>query len=63
MSSPDDHDDERTGPQTPEEAEFLAAYRDLGDADRVLLWSALLTEWDRRPTPDEAPPKATERRR
>ncbi len=62
MSNPDDQRDERTGPLTDQERELLATYRDLDDADRVLLWSALLTELDRRPTPDEAPPEATERR-
>ncbi len=61
MSTPSD-DDSPLGLLTGQERDFLEAYRDLDDADRVLLWSALLTELDRRPTPDEAPPKATERR-
>ncbi len=30
-------------PETAEERDFLEAYLDLDDADRVLLWSALLT--------------------
>ncbi len=60
MSIPDD--DSPLGPLTDQERELLAAYRDLDDADRVLVWSALLTELDRRPTPDEAPPEAMERR-
>jgi len=55
-------DDSPLGPLTDQERELLAAYRDLDEADRVLLWSALLTEVDRRPTPDEAPPDAKERR-
>ncbi len=62
MTILENDDDARLGPQTDQERELLEAYRDLDDAGRVLLWSALLTELDRRPTPDEAPPKATERR-
>ncbi len=49
-------------PQTDDGAELLEAYRDLDDADRVQLWSALLTELDRRPTPDKEPSEAAERR-
>ncbi len=52
MSIPND-DDERTGPQTPEEAEFLAAYHDLDEAGRVLVWSTILTELGRRPASAE----------
>ncbi len=54
MSNPSD-DDVPRGPQTAEEAEFLAAYRDLDEADRVLLCSALLTLLDQQGVrlPDE----------
>ncbi len=53
MRLPDAHDSHPTAPQTAEEAEFVPAYRDLDEADRVLLWSALLTEVGRRPDPVE----------
>ncbi len=55
MRIPDDHGDQRTGPQTLEEAEFLAAYRALDEAGRVLVWCALLEREGRRsdPEPDE----------
>ncbi len=52
VSSPDDRDDERTGPQTPEEVEFLAAFRELDEPDRVLVWSTILTELGRRSGPE-----------
>ncbi|MDP9354999.1 MAG: hypothetical protein M3R02_06890 [Chloroflexota bacterium] len=47
MSIPDD-DDERTGHQTPEEAEFLEAYRELDDAGRA---------WLRRTSAGQPPPR------
>ncbi len=52
MSIPND-DDSPPGPQTPEEAEFLEAYRELDEADRVLVWSAILTELGRHADPAE----------
>ncbi len=51
MSIPDNQNDPLRGPRTPEEAEFLAAYRDLDEGARALLWSALLTEVGRRSAP------------
>lgn len=54
MINPDDHNDHRTGPQTPEEAEFLEAYRVLDEPDRVLVWCARLERSDRRSESDEA---------
>ncbi len=50
---PINHDDQPAGPQTPEKAEFLEAYRTLDEADRVLVWCALLERKGRRPEPDE----------
>ncbi len=48
------NDDSPLGPLTDQERELLEAYRDLDDADRVLAWSALLSELGRRPGPDES---------
>ena len=44
-------------PQTLEEAEFLAAYRELDEAGRVFLWSEVLAELGRRSDtePEEGP--------
>lgn len=53
VSSPDDDDDPRTGPLTDQEREFLEAFRELGEADRVLVWSAILTELGRHADPAE----------
>ncbi len=54
MSTPSDQPTPSPiGPQTLEEAEFLAAYRALDEADRVLVWCALLEREGRRPEPDE----------
>ncbi|MDP9472280.1 MAG: hypothetical protein M3Q71_16705 [Chloroflexota bacterium] len=40
MSSPDDHDDERTDPLTDQEAEFLEAYRELDESGQAwLTWA------------------------
>ncbi len=40
----DDHNDQITEPQPSGEAAFLAAYREVDEADRVLVWSAILTQ-------------------
>ncbi|MDP9358518.1 MAG: hypothetical protein M3R02_25175 [Chloroflexota bacterium] len=41
VSIPNDHDNERPGPQTPEEAEFLAASCDLDEAGQTWLQWAI----------------------
>ncbi len=45
-------------PATDQEWELLEAYRDLDEADRVLVWSTMLRELGRR-----ADPEAEERER
>lgn len=61
MEIPSDHNAQLTGPRTPEEAEFLDAYRDLDEANRVLIWSAMLTRLGRlEPTRDEESPGVEE---
>ncbi len=45
MTRAHDHNDQPL-PLTDEGAELLAIYRELDEADRVLLWSALLTLLD-----------------
>ncbi len=52
MSIPND-DHSPLSPLTDQEREFLEAYRDLDESDRVFVWSAILTELGRRPIPDE----------
>ncbi len=55
MTGSGDPTDQGTGPQTDQERELLAAYRELDEADRVLLWNAMLTELGQGsyPEPDE----------
>ncbi len=48
-----DRNDQATGPKTDQERELLEAYGGTEDAGRVLIWSALLAELDRRSEPWE----------
>ena len=52
MTGSGESNDQRSKPETDQDREFLAAYRELGAADRVLLWSAMLTNLGRRPDPE-----------
>ncbi len=47
MSTPDEHPTTPASePETDQEAAFLAAYRNMDEADRVQLWSEVLTLLD-----------------
>ena len=58
MTRPDGHDTAGLiEPETVQERAFLAAYRELDEAGRVLLWSKVLAELGRRSDaePEEGP--------
>ncbi len=52
-SIPNDDDNSPLGPLTDQEREFLEAFRELGEADRVRVWNAILTELGRHADPAE----------
>ncbi len=56
VTTTNNHHDQSTEPETAQERELLKVYRDLDEADRVVVYSALLTEGDRRRLPPHVPP-------
>ena len=60
MTISDAPDDQRTGPQAPEKAAVLAAFRELDEDDRVLVWSAILAHLSWRPELAEGSPELEE---
>ncbi len=54
MSTPSDRSSlPPVEPETDQERELSEAHRELDEADRVLVWSFILTELGRRPSRDE----------